>query len=136
VELVVIERMFDTEKVGCGEGSSAVFRFSVRQSPLPGRYGVWDSNANDWYSDWTLSEPEANRQATDLDVIYDFYGERKPRDVRQLDPPRPVNLYGWQPAGELDVWVRDDGQWWGRVRDEHGLYQWHRATDLQPATTR
>ena len=48
-----------------------MFRFSVRQSPLPGRYGVWDSHAIDWYSDWTLSEPEANRHATDLDVIYD-----------------------------------------------------------------
>jgi hypothetical protein len=111
-----------------------MFRFSVRQSPLPGRYGVWDSHANDWHSDWTLREPEANRQVTDLDVIYDFYGERKPRDVRHLDAPRLVELHRWQPAGELDVWVRDDGQWWGRVRDEHGLYRWHRATDLQPAT--
>ena len=49
-----------------------MFRFSVRASPpLPGRYGVWDSRANDWYSDLDMSEPEANRQATDLDVIYD-----------------------------------------------------------------
>ena len=86
-----------------------MFRFSVRQAPLPGRYGVWDAHANDWYGDWTLTEPEANRQVHDLDVRYDFYTERKPSDVRPLPEPRPVVLYGWQPAGELDVWVRDDG---------------------------
>ena len=28
-----------------------MLRFSVRQSPLPGRYGVWDSHATDWYAD-------------------------------------------------------------------------------------
>ena len=112
-----------------------MFRFSVRQAPLPGRYGVWDANANDWYSDWTLTEPEASRQASDLDVLYDFYTERPPRHVRRLDQPRPVELYGWQPAGDLDVWIRDDGQGWGRVRDEHGLYHWHHADHLQPAAT-
>ena len=113
-----------------------MFRFSVRQAPLPGRYGVWDAHANDWYGDWTLTEPEANRQAHDLDVRYDFYAERKPSDVRPLPEPRAVVLYGWQPAGERDVWVRDDGQWWGRVRDsETGLYGWHRADQLQPATS-
>jgi hypothetical protein len=87
-----------------------MFRFSVRQSPLPGRYGVWDSRKSDWYSDWTLTEPEANRQAHDLDVPYDFYAGRKPADVRQLAEPVPVKLHGWQPAGELDVWVRDGGE--------------------------
>jgi hypothetical protein len=112
-----------------------VFRFSVRRAPLPGRYGVWDAHANDWYSDWSLTEPEASRQATDLDVLYDFYTERRSRDVRRLDEPRPVELYGRQPAGDLDVWVRDDGHWWGRVRDGHGLYHWHRADDLQPAAS-
>ena len=97
---------------------------------------MWDAHANDWYGDWTLTEPEANRQAHDLDVRYDFYAERKPSDVRPLPEPRPVVLHGWQPAGELDVWVRDDGQWWGRVRDsETGLYGWHRADQLQPATS-
>jgi hypothetical protein len=89
-----------------------VFRFSVRRAPLPGRYGVWDAHANDWYSDWGLTEPEASRQATDLDVLYDFYTERRSRDVRRLDDPRTVELY-----------------------DEHGLYHWHRADDLQPAAS-
>jgi hypothetical protein len=39
-----------------------------------------------------------------------FYAERRPSDVRPLVEPRPVVLYGWQPAGDLDVWVRDDGK--------------------------
>lgn len=110
-----------------------MFRFSVRQAPLPGRYGVWDAHANDWYGAWDLTEPDASRQATDLDVLYDFYAERRPRDVRRLGEPRSVELYGLQPAGDLDVWIRDDGHWWGRVRDEHGLYHWYRADDLRPA---
>ncbi|MGH3463076.1 MAG: hypothetical protein ACRDP9_16580 [Kribbellaceae bacterium] len=67
---------------------------------------------------------------------YDFYAERKPSDVRPLAVPQPVVLYGWQPAGELDVWVRDDGQWWGRVRDnETGLFTWYPPDRLQPATS-
>jgi hypothetical protein len=61
-------------------------------------------------------------------VRYDFYAERKPSDVRLLTLPRPVVLYGRQPAGDLDVRVHDDGKWWGRVRDdETGLYVWHPA---------
>jgi hypothetical protein len=60
-----------------------MFRFSVRQAPLFGRYGVLDSHANDWYSDWILTEPEASRQVSDLDVLYDFYTERPPRHVRR-----------------------------------------------------
>jgi hypothetical protein len=111
-----------------------VFRFSVRRSPLPGRYGVWDGHANDWYGDWALTEPEANRRVHDLDVRYDFYADRKPSDVRQLAVAVPVVLYGWQPLGDLDVWVRDDGRWWGRVRDnETGLFKWYPAEELQPA---
>jgi hypothetical protein len=105
-------------------GRCEVFRSSVRQAALPGRYGVWDGHANDWYGDWTLTEPEANRQVHDLDVQYDFYAERKPSDVRPLAVARPVVLFGWQPAGDLDVWVRDEGKWWGRVRDnETDLYK-------------
>ena len=66
---------------------------------------------------------------------YDFYAECKPSDLRPLAVPQPVVLYGWQPAGELDVWVRDDGQWWGRVRDnETGLFTWY-PDRLQPATS-
>ncbi len=95
------------------------------------------AHANDWYSDWTLTEPEANRQVHELDVRFDFYAERKPSDVRPLPVPQPVVLYGWQPAGDLDVWVRDEGKWWGRVRDnETGLYRWYPAAQLQPCHQR
>jgi hypothetical protein len=72
-----------------------VFRFSVRQAPLPGRYGVWDAHANHWYGDWTLTEPEANRQAHDLDVRYDFYAERKPSNAARDCP------FKWYPADQL-----------------------------------
>jgi len=56
--------------------------------------------------------------------------------VRRLELPRLVETQpGWRLAGVLDVWLRDDGAWWGRVRDDQGVYRWHRAAALRPAST-
>jgi len=83
-----------------------------------------------------MTEVEASEQACELDVRYDFYTDRTPDEVRRLEIPRLVERRpGWRYAGVLDAWVRDDGHWWGRVRYDHGLYRWHRATELRPANT-
>jgi hypothetical protein len=52
-------------------------------------------------------------------------------DRREVRPPVPVDSATWQSAGELDYWVRERGEWWGRVRgpDEHQT--WIRAADLR-----
>jgi hypothetical protein len=57
-----------------------MFRFDCRQAP--NGYAVWDSTVAGWYSEWNLSEVEASRQATELDVSHGFYADRQPADVR------------------------------------------------------
>jgi hypothetical protein len=111
-----------------------MFRFDFRQAPIG--FAVWDSTVAGWYSEWSLSEAEASEQATELDVLHGFYADREPADVRRLELPRLVEAQpGWRPAGVLDVWLRDDGAWWGRVRDDRGVFRWHRATVVRPAST-
>lgn len=46
-----------------GEGVRVV-RFSVRQAPLPGRYGGWDVHTICWYGEWTLRQPQARRPSS------------------------------------------------------------------------
>src|SRR6266498_5826699 len=61
-----------------------------------------------------MTEVEASEQACELDVLYDFYTDRTPDQVRRLEIPRLVERQpGWRYAGVLDAWVRDDGHWWG-----------------------
>ena len=48
-----------------------------------------------------------------------------------MDPALPVQRAQWQ-NGELDVWIRDNGEWLGRVRDENGRVIWIPGTDLRP----
>ncbi|MDF2747229.1 MAG: hypothetical protein K0S98_1514 [Propionibacteriaceae bacterium] len=48
-------------------------------------------------------------------------------------PPIPVESATWEPAGELDYWVREKAEWWGRVRGPDGNQVWIKATDLRPA---
>jgi hypothetical protein len=33
----------------------------------------------------------------------------------------PVELAAWTTAGELDYWVRDQSEWWGRVRRQTAI---------------
>ena len=62
---------------------------------------------------------------------------------RRLDPrPAGIGCVPWltddRVVGalvELDVWLRDDGAWWARVRDDRGIYRWHLAPVLRPAST-
>jgi hypothetical protein len=54
-------------------------------------------------------------------------------DRRELDPPIEVVTATWSKAGQLDWWVKERQEWWGRVRDADGRQRWIRAVDLRPA---
>jgi hypothetical protein len=42
-------------------------------------------------------------------------------------------LREWSNAGQLDWWVKERQEWWGRVRGADGRQRWIRAVDLRPA---
>jgi hypothetical protein len=76
-----------------------------------------------------LGENVAKQKAMDLNVVFDQYGERTNAHRREVRPPVPVESATWQAAGELDYWVRERGEWWGRVRGPDGNQTWIRAAD-------
>jgi hypothetical protein len=55
-------------------------------------------------------------------------------DRREVDPPIPVETATWSKAGQLDWWVKERQEWWGRVRGADGRQRWIRAIDLRPAS--
>jgi hypothetical protein len=59
------------------------------------------------------------------------YGEA---DRREVDPPIEVETATWVPGGQLDWWVKERREWWGRVRGQDGRQRWVRAVDLRAAT--
>jgi hypothetical protein len=105
-------------------------RFTVRPSDN-GSYGVWDGAVNGWRANG-LTEREAHQAKTDLDLQYDARGPRDPTTVRRVSPAQPVQRAEWRADGELDAWIRDAGQWLGRVRDQDGHVGWIPAAQLRP----
>ena len=95
-----------------------------------GVWGVWDSATNAWRAT-DLSQSEAQSQAMDLDVVCGPYGQRDDGDRREVHPPVPIDTATWESGGELDWWVRERRQWWGRVRAPDGTQRWVRAEDLR-----
>ena len=65
--------------------------------------------------------------------MFDQYGNRDPMERREVQPPIPVESATWSGVGELDHWVRERFEWWGRVRGPDGQHIWIRATDLRQA---
>jgi hypothetical protein len=55
-------------------------------------------------------------------------------DRREVDPPIQVESATWSPGGQLDWWVKERQEWWGRVRGADGRQRWIRAGDLRPAS--
>jgi hypothetical protein len=53
---------------------------------------------------------------------------------RAVDPPIEVQAATWSLGGQLDWWVKDRLEWFGRVRDADGRQRWIRAVDLRPAS--
>jgi hypothetical protein len=58
------------------------------------------------------------------------YGEA---DRREVDPPIEVESATWSAGGTLDWWVKERGQWLGRVRGPDRRQKWVKAADLRPA---
>jgi hypothetical protein len=104
-------------------------RFNVR--PYGDSYGVWDGAANGWRSG-QLSESQARDLVSELDLQYDEHGPRPADTVRRIEPAQHVDCATWTPGGALEAWVRDRGQWWGRVRAPDGQVAWILAADLRP----
>ena len=55
-------------------------------------------------------------------------------DRRAVDPPIQVETATWSRAGQLDWWVKERLEWFGRVRGKDGKQRWIRAADLRPAS--
>jgi hypothetical protein len=95
-----------------------------------GRWGVYDGGVMGWRA-VDLGEDEACQMAMDMDVVYNQYGQRTPEERREVRPPIEVELATWAAAGTLDFWVRERGEWWGRVRGPEGRQMWIKARDLR-----
>ncbi len=80
-----------------------------------------------------LAENDAKQRAADLNVMFDQYGNRDPKERREVQPSIPVESATWSAAGELDYWVRERFEWWGRVRAPDGQLVWIRAAGLRRA---
>ena len=68
-----------------------------------------------------------------MDLSNDELQQRAEADRREVDPPIQVETAMWSSAGQLDWWVKDRQEWWGRVRGADGRQRWIRAVDLRPA---
>ena len=116
-------------------GRFTVRRMSDRPSDAAGDgepgWGVWDGAANGWRGT-DLTETDARAAADELDLQYDAHGPRPADTIRRVDPAQPVDRATWQPAGVLEVWIRERGQWYGRVREPDGHTTWIPSDHLQP----
>jgi hypothetical protein len=52
-------------------------------------------------------------------------------DQREVNPPIEVEAATWAAAGQLDWWVRERKEWFGRVRGPDGRQRWIKAVDLR-----
>jgi hypothetical protein len=95
-----------------------------------GVWGVFDAGVMGWRAT-DLSEDEALQQAADLDVIFNQYGQRDQADRIEVQPPIEVESATWSTAGNLDYWVKEEREWWGRVRGPDDRQVWIRARDLR-----
>jgi hypothetical protein len=67
-----------------------------------------------------------------MDLSDDDLHLRAEGDRQEIDPPIQVETAAWSKAGQLDWWVRERQEWWGRVRGADSRQQWIRAVDLRP----
>jgi hypothetical protein len=60
------------------------------------------------------------------------YGEA---DRREVDPPIEVEAATWSSGGQVDWWVKERQEWWGRVRGRDGRLRWVKAADLRRSSS-
>src|SRR4051794_1085250 len=77
-----------------------------------------------------------NRQhvLSDMDFSDEDLEQIAGADRQEVDPPIQVETATWSKAGQLDWWVKERQDWWGRVRSADGRQRWIRAVDLRPAS--
>jgi hypothetical protein len=69
-----------------------------------------------------------------MDLSDDDLKQIAKADRREVDPPIEVEIATWSKAGQVDWWVRERREWWGRVRGANGRQRWVKAVDLRPAS--
>lgn len=60
-------------------------------------------------------------------------GHYSDADRREVDPPIQVEMATWTPGGQLDWWVKERLEWFGRVRGKDGKQRWIKASDVRRA---
>ncbi|HZX06006.1 hypothetical protein [Kribbella sp.] len=107
-------------------------RFTVRPSDDgSNRFGVWDGAVNGWRATGIDGEARARELAFDLDMQYDAHGPRAADDVRRIEPGQPVERATWS-TGDLEGWIRDNGEWIGKFRGKDGELAWVPGKNLRP----
>jgi hypothetical protein len=99
-----------------------------------GVWGVFDAGVMGWRAS-DLSEDEAHEQAANPNVIFNQYGQRDQADRFEVKPPVEVESATWSAVGKLDYWVKEEREWWGRVRRPDGHQMWIRASDLRRSSS-
>jgi hypothetical protein len=69
-----------------------------------------------------------------MNLSDDEVRQRAEADRREVDPPIQIEAATWSRAGQLDWWVKERREWWGRVRGVDGRQRWIKAVDLRPAS--
>ena len=59
-----------------------------------------------------------------MDLSDDQVQQRAVADRREVDPPIEVETAMWLKAGQLDWWVKERQEWWGRVPGADGRQRW------------
>ena len=57
-----------------------------------------------------------------------------PKQIAENDPPIQVHSAAWSKAAQLDWWLKERQEWWGRVRGADGRQRWISAVELRPAS--
>jgi len=50
--------------------------------------------------------------------MFDQYGNRDPKEWREVQPPIAIESATWSPAGALDYWVKERFEGWAACGDQ------------------
>ena len=136
-----------------GSPASLRFRYPTRKPPDDQMYSLLCSNSS-CGSRLATSAPESGESGTAVSWAgaLSTSARTKPGNEpwtwtscstsggsgRRLNGGRSSRRYSvesatWSSAGELDYWVRERGEWWGRVRGPDGHQRWMRGRDMRPS---
>jgi hypothetical protein len=86
---------------------------------------------------WPVSKSGGPVWDRNFDLVGHAVGVGTPGPGKLLeiasDPAIEVHIAAWSKAGELDWWVKELQEWFGRVRGADGRQRWIKAVDLRPA---